>query len=295
VDTYHSLHQPPTVRLRSLKDGVILAMLHSKRDARITELGLQPPEMVSLQNRDGATLYGAVYRPLADRFGPGPYPTLVHVYGGPHKQMIANSWEPTIYMRDQYLRNLGFLVFVLDNRGSARRGLDFEAAIKGGLGHVEVEDQVDGVRWLVAMGLADPERVGIFGWSYGGYISAMCLGRAPETFKAAAAGAPVTHWDGYDTHYTERYMGTPQSNPRGYLESSVMRHVESIQGKLLLVHGLIDENVHFRHTARLINALIAAHKPYELLLFPDERHMPRRLEDRVYMEERIRDFFLKNL
>ena len=290
VDTYHSLHQPPTVRLRSLKDGVILTMLHSKRDAHITELGLQPPEMVSLQNRDGATLYGAVYRPPADRFGPGPYPTLVHVYGGPHKQMIANSWEPTIYMRDQYLRNLGFLVFVLDNRGSARRGLDFEAAIKGGLGHVEVEDQVDGVRWLVAMGLADPERVGIFGWSYGGY-----MGRAPETFKAAAAGAPVTHWDGYDTHYTERYMRTPQSNPRGYLESSVMRHVEGIQGKLLLVHGLIDENVHFRHTARLINALIAARKPYELLLFPDERHMPRRLEDRVYMEERIRDFFLKNL
>jgi len=158
-----------------------------------------------------------------------------------------------------------------------------------------VQDQVDGVRWLVDRGLADPGRVGIYGWSYGGYMAAMCLARAPETFKAAAAGAPVTFWDGYDTHYTERYMGTPTSNPDGYAASAVARHVGNLRGKLLLVHGLIDENVHFRHTARLINALIAARKPYELLLFPDERHLPRRLADRVYMEERIRDFFVANL
>jgi dipeptidyl-peptidase-4 len=163
------------------------------------------------------------------------------------------------------------------------------------MGNVEVQDQVDGVRWLVAQGLGDPARVGIYGWSYGGYMAVMCLARAPETFKVAVAGAPVTHWDGYDTHYTERYMGTPQSNPEGYRTSSVMAHVDAIQGKLLLVHGLIDENVHFRHTARLINALIRARKPYDLLLFPDERHMPRRLEDRIYMEERIRDFFVENL
>jgi dipeptidyl-peptidase-4 len=198
-------------------------------------------------------------------------------------------------MRAQYLRDRGFLVFKVDNRGSARRGLAFEAAIRHNLGDVEVQDQVDGVRWLVAQGLADPARVGIYGWSYGGYIALMCLARAPEVFKAAVAGAPVTHWDGYDTHYTERYMGTPQSNPEGYRESSVMAHADRIQGDLLLVHGLVDENVHFRHTARLINALIRARKPYELLLFPDERHMPRKLEGRVYMEQRIRDFFLAHL
>lgn len=126
-------------------------------------------------------------------------------------------------------------------------------------------------------------------------MAAMCLARAPDTFSVAVAGAPVTHWDGYDTHYTERYMGTPESNPDGYVLSSVLHHVENIAGKLLLVHGLIDENVHFRHTARLVNALIAARKPYDLLLFPDERHMPRKLADRVFMEERIRDFFTHNL
>ncbi|MCJ7737800.1 MAG: S9 family peptidase, partial [Anaerolineae bacterium] len=163
------------------------------------------------------------------------------------------------------------------------------------MGGIEVNDQVDGVRWLVDRGLADPERVGIYGWSYGGYMSAMCLARAPETFKVAVAGAPVTHYNGYDTHYTERYMGTPQENPEGYKVGSVMHHVSNIRGRLMLVHGLIDENVHFRHTARLINALTAARKPYDLLLFPDERHSPRKLADRVFMEEQIRDYFLEYL
>jgi dipeptidyl-peptidase-4 len=126
-------------------------------------------------------------------------------------------------------------------------------------------------------------------------MALMCLARAPMTFNVAVAGAPVTHWDGYDTHYTERYMGLPQSNPQGYRDSSVIQHVANLRGKLLLVHGLIDENVHFRHTARLINALIAARKPYDLLIFPDERHMPRSLADRVFMEEQVRDYFLEHL
>jgi dipeptidyl-peptidase-4 len=201
----------------------------------------------------------------------------------------------TVDMRAQYLRSQGFLVFKLDNRGSARRGLAFERAVRHNLGDLEVQDQVDGVRWLVERGLADPDRVGVMGWSYGGYMALMCLARAPEQFKVAVAGAPVTHWDGYDTHYTERYMGLPDENPEGYESSSVMAHVDAIEGKVLLVHGLIDENVHFRHTARLINALIRARKPYDLLLFPNERHMPRSLTDRVYMESRIRDYFLAHL
>jgi dipeptidyl-peptidase-4 len=198
-------------------------------------------------------------------------------------------------MRAQYLTSLGYLLFVLDNRCSARRGLEFEGVIKHNMGRAEVDDQVDGVRWLVDRGLSDPQRVGIYGWSYGGYMTLMCLARAADTFRVGVAGAPVTHWDGYDTCYTERYMGTPQSNPQGYLESSVMHHVSSIEGKLLLVHGLIDENVHFRHTARLINALIRARKPYDLLLFPDERHGPRRQADRIYLEERIAAFFQQHL
>ncbi len=294
VDIHHNTETPPTITLRALSDGAAIGTIYDKTDPRIARLRLQPPELVTLQSRDGETLHGAIYRPPA-RFGNGPFPTIVSVYGGPHAQRVQNSWGMTVDMRAQYLRENGFLVFVLDNRGSARRGLAFEGKIKHDMGNIEVQDQVDGVRWLVAQGLADPARVGIYGWSYGGYMSLMSLARASETFKVAVAGAPVTHYDGYDTHYTERYMGTPQSNPTGYTEGSVMHHVPTMTGKLLIVHGLIDENVHFRHTARLINALIRARKPYDLLLFPDERHMPRKIEDRVFMEEQIRDYFLRNL
>jgi len=294
VDTHDALDQPPMVTLRSLADGSQEQLIYYLQDPRVADEGLRPPELVCLHSRDGVLLYGAGYQP-GEEYGPGPYPVIVQVYGGPHGQMVSNSWRLTANMRAQYLRSLGFLVFLLDNRGSARRGLEFGGAVKHHLGTIEVQDQEDGVRWLVERGLADPTRVGITGWSYGGYMSLMCLAKAPGTFKAAVAGAPVTSWDGYDTHYTEHYMGTPQSNPQGYHDSAVYPYVENIQGPLLLIHGLIDENVHFRHTARLINALIRGHKPYELMLFPDERHGPRRLEDRVYLEERLRDFFLEAL
>jgi dipeptidyl-peptidase 4 len=294
VDTHHALGTPPTVTLRSLTDGAALRVIFDRPDARAARLAFTPPELITVEATDGAILHGAVYRPPA-RYGPGPHPAIVSVYGGPHAQRVTNGWNMTVNMREQYLREQGFLVFMLDNRGSARRGLAFEGAIKHRLGQIEVADQVTGVRWLVERGLADPARVGVYGWSYGGYLALMCLATAPATFRAAVAGAPVTHWDGYDTHYTERYMGTPAENAAGYATSSVMAHVGQLVGHLLLVHGLIDENVHFRHTARLINALIRARKPYDLLLFPDERHMPRGLADRIYMEERIAAFFQTHL
>jgi len=293
VDGHNSLEKPPHVTVRRLSNGGKVREITFNDDPRVKEFDLRPPEMVSFTNRVGITLYGALYRP--SKRSNEPLPTLVYVYGGPQAQKVTNCWQMTVSMRIQYLRNLGFVVFVLDNRGSANRGLAFEGAIKHNMGDVEVQDQVDGVRWLIEQGITDPARVGVYGWSYGGYMSAMCLGRAPDVFKLAVAGAPVTHYDGYDTFYTERYMGLPQNNPDGYKAGSVLQHVETMQGKLMLVHGLIDENVHFRHTARLINALIRHRKRYDLLLFPDERHSPRKLEDRVFMEEQIRNFFVENL
>jgi dipeptidyl-peptidase-4 len=293
IDTHSSMTQSPRVLVRRLPDAKVVATIFEEEDPKVAKLELTPPELVTLQSRDGVTLHGAIYRPPEGYAA--PYPTIVSVYGGPHAQRVADSWGMTIDLRAQYLRNQGFLVFKLDNRGSARRGLAFEAPIKHDMGNIELQDQVDGVNYLVAKGLTRPEPVGIYGWSYGGYMSAMALARAPETFHVGVAGASVTHWDGYDTHYTERYMGTPQGNAKGYAESSVMHHLESMKGKLMLVHGLIDENVHFRHTARLIDALIKAQKDYELLLFPNERHMPRSQQDRVYMERRITSFFRDHL
>jgi dipeptidyl-peptidase-4 len=294
IDSYNSNTQPPVVTLRRLSDGQLLHTIYEPADPRLEELLLPTPELVTLESRDGEGLYGAIFRPPKGA-GEALYPTLVYVYGGPHSQLVADCWHLTINMRAQYLAQQGFLVFVLDNRGTSRRGLAFEAHLKHNLGDIEVRDQVDGVRWLVDRGLADPRRVGVYGWSYGGYMALMCLMRAPETFKAGVAGAPVTHYDGYDTAYTERYMGLPQKNPAGYERSSVLAHVDNLQGELLLIHGLIDENVHFRHTARLINALIKARKPYNLIILPDARHSPRSPADRLYLEEGIRNFFLEHL
>ncbi len=295
LDVHNARDTAPSVTLRSLADGALIRAIPSRKDPRLSRFELPSPEIVELESRDGTKLYGAIYRPDPKMHGQGPYPTVISVYGGPHAQRVTDSWSLTVDMRAQYLRERGYLVFRLDNRGSGRRGLAFEGAIKHDMGRLEVQDQVDGVHWLAKQGLCDPDRVAIYGWSYGGYMSAMALARAPETFQVAIAGAPVTSWDGYDTHYTERYMGTPQGNPEGYERSSVMHHVDGIQGNLLLVHGLIDENVHFRHTARLIDAMIRARKDYALALFPNERHSPRRPEDRVFMEQQIFAFLERNL
>jgi dipeptidyl-peptidase-4 len=292
LDFHHAPDRPPNVALRSLDDGLEKARLHdSSDDPRVAEIAPPAPAFVEVKTRDGVDLAAAVYAPA----GRGPFPTIVSVYGGPHAQRVTRGWDMTVDLRAQFLRQQGYLVVVVDNRGSARRGLAFEAALRWNMGDVEVRDQVDAVRAFVARGLADPARVGIYGWSYGGYMSLMCLARAPETFASAVAGAPVTAWDGYDTHYTERYMGTPAGNPEGYRSSNVMTHVAAIQGNLMLVHGLLDENVHFRHTARLVSALNKARIAHDLLLLPDERHMPREAAGRAYVEERMLEFFDRTL
>jgi len=299
VDRYHSVCQPVVVRLCSLADGSVLRVLHScstEPDVIRLRPHLLPPKFVFLPSSDGSvSLQAALYIPPSETYGKGPHPTIVCTYGGPGVQSVANSWLMSADLRAQYLRLKGYLVLKLDNRGSARRGHAFEAALLEKMGSVELDDQAAGVAWCVKKRLTDPKRVGIYGWSYGGYMAAMALCKYPTVFKAAVAGAPVTSWDGYDTTYTERYMSLPQENEAGYKESSVMTHVDKLVGKLMLVHGMIDENVHFRHTARLITALTRARKEYELLLFPDERHLPRSAADRVYMEQRIEAFFVRYL
>ncbi|KAK6155582.1 hypothetical protein DH2020_009830 [Rehmannia glutinosa] len=297
VDIHDSLGSPPKITVHSLLDGSLITSLYEQPVdiPRFKKLPLEPPEIIHLEAKDGTTLYGALYKPDAARFGPPPYRTMIHVYGGPSVQLVCDSWINTVDMRAQYLSSKGILVWKMDNRGTARRGLKFAGALKYNCGQIDAEDQLTGAEWLIKQGLAKPGHIGLYGWSYGGYLSAMTLTKFPEVFICAVSGAPVTSWDGYDTFYTEKYMGLPSENQSAYLHSSVMHHIENMEGKLLLVHGMIDENVHFRHTARLVNALVAAGKPYELLIFPDERHMPRRLRDRIYMEERIWDFIDRSL
>ncbi|RCV06027.1 hypothetical protein SEVIR_1G129300v4 [Setaria viridis] len=297
IDVYDSIKSPPVILLCSLLDGRVIMPLFEQPSTvpSLKKFQQLSPEIVEITAKDGTTLYGTLYLPDERKYGPPPYKTLVNVYGGPGVQLVSDTWMSTVDMRAQYLRSKGILVWKMDNRGSARRGLHFEGQLKYNIGRVDAEDQLEGAEWLINKGLAKPGHIGIYGWSYGGFLSAMCLARFPDTFCCAVSGAPVTAWDGYDTFYTEKFMGIPSEHPDAYEYGSIMHHTKNLKGKLLLIHGMIDENVHFRHTARLINSLMAEGKPYEILLFPDERHMPRRLSDRIYMEERIWDFVERSL
>jgi dipeptidyl-peptidase-4 len=283
VDVYHCRTRPPSAVLRTADERV----LHSPPEI---DLPLVTPELHTLSTREGVVLHAALYRPARL-----PAPLVVSVYGGPHHQMVDDSWATTIALRTQYLVGQGFAVVSIDNRGSARRGLAFEGAIAGRMGTIEIDDQVDGVRWAQSQGLVDGDRVGITGWSYGGYMTIMCMLNAPEVFRVGVAGAPTISWDGYDTHYTERYMGMPQDNPDGYRDGSALTHAGNLRGKLLIVHGMIDENVHFRHTARFLNALQKAGRSCDLLVYPDERHSPRSERDRRNMHGQIVDYFRTHL
>lgn len=285
TDSHEAHDAPPSVSVRGL-DGTVRHVLH----APAATPGLAPPERFTFRTRDGATLHAAYYRPPRV-----PAPLVVHVYGGPHATMVHDTWANTVDLRDQWLPQQGLGVLKVDGRGSARRGLPFEAVLAGRMGDVEVRDQVDGVAAARARGLVDGDRVGIYGWSYGGYLTVMACARAPEVFRCGVSGAPVTDWLGYDTHYTERYLGLPAENPAGYRDSAVWPWLDALRAPLLLIHGMLDENVHFRHTARLVEALQQRQKPFELMLLPAARHMPRDPAGLAAMEERVAAFLLRHL
>ena len=282
VEIHQSRTTPLTVTLHDPE-----RTLHAPEEP---DLDLITPEIFSFENRDGTLLYGALFRPARL-----PAPLIVWVYGGPHAQVVQDSWAVTSDLQAQYLAAQGFAVMRVDNRGSARRGLEFEAAIARRLGSVEIADQVDGVLFAASQGWVDGDRVGITGWSYGGFMTIMSMLKAPEVFRVGVAGAPVTSLDGYDTAYTERYMGTPQEYPDAYRDCSATTHAAALRGDLMIVHGMLDENVHFRHTARFLEKISKTRASCELLLYPNGRHGLRSEEDRRHMHERVAGYFAKHL
>jgi dipeptidyl-peptidase-4 len=272
ADTWSNRRRAPTTVV-TRTDGTERVVLHAPL-ATADELGLEPPELVVVPAEDGTFLYGAVYPPRGDPPA-GGWPVIVSVYGGPHAQTVQDHWSLTVDLEAQRLARDGYLVLKLDNRGMAGRGVAFETALYRRFGTIELEDQVEGVRWVVQHRRGDPRRVGIYGWSYGGFMTVAALLKRPDVFRAGVAGAPVTDFRWYDTGYTERYMDTPEANPDGYAEAALPPKADRLQGALLLIHGLLDENVHVRHTVNLVAALNAHDKPYELLLLPDSRHSVR--------------------
>lgn len=273
-------------------DGAPLGELPVPVDARVKELDLRAPKLVQIKGPSGDVLHGAILEPRA--MEPGRrYPVAVMVYGGPWAQTVQNVWNPR-YMWN-HLADRGVVVFQLDNRGSAGRGRAFEEPIYKKVLHVELVDQIAGLDYLATLPYADTTRVGIYGESYGGSMVLTALLRAPDRFHVGVAGAPVSDQRTYDTGYTERYMMTPEANPEGYEASDLTKLAGNLRGKLLLMHGMMDENVHFENTARMIEAFIAADKKFDLMIFPGERHGRHAPAARRYGVRRIVDHLTENL
>lgn len=247
------------------------------------------PELGTLTAEDGQTLHYSLTRPQSST---EPVPLILHVYGGPGVQRVRNEWPP---LPLQLFVQRGFGVLELDNRGSANRGRRFEAPIHRRLGQAEVRDQALGVEFAANLPWVDPNRIGVFGHSYGGYMALMCLAQMPQRFRAGVAVAPVTDWRLYDTHYTERYLGHPKDNAEGYEASSVLTHIDGIRGKLLLMHGMSDDNVVFTHSMRLMTALQKANIPFELMTYPSAKHSMQQKAVAIHRFNLILDFFERHL
>jgi dipeptidyl-peptidase-4 len=277
LDVWSSPDQPPAASLRGMDGGARAWLVRNLLDSshpytrfsgdRVKE------QFGSIKSSDGQELFYRLIPPA--RAQPGKrYPVVVDVYGGPHNQYVRKDWMGGARSAQGYFRQVlsqrGFAVFSLDNRGSGYRGDLFDAAIAGRLGKVEIEDQLAGVEFLKQQSFVDPKRIGIMGWSYGGYMTLMAL-TTTDAFKAGIAGAPVTDWRLYDTHYTERYIGMPNVGS-SYEDSSVLKYASAMRGSLLLVHGLADDNVLFTHSTQLMQRLQALDKSFDVMTYPGGKH-----------------------
>jgi dipeptidyl-peptidase 4 len=291
VDNFSNLNTPPKVRLLK-SDGTLVTTLQRAPD-RFADYALGTTEFVTLKAADGATLYARLVKP--PDFDPAKkYPVIIDVYGGPQIQLVHNAWGVTD-SEDQLFAEQGYIIWSLDNRGSWGRGHAWETVIFEHLGQREMADQLAGVNYLKSLPYVDPKRIGVHGWSYGGYMTLELLTHAPDVFKCGAAGGPVTAWKFYDSIYTERYMRTPQQNPAGYQDSSPLNYAGNIKAKLLLIHGVDDDNVHLQNTLNFVEALVKAKVPFELYLQPGEKHGFARESSRSYLAQRELDFFRANL
>lgn len=297
LDYFSSLSQPPQISLHGDK-GQQLAWVEENKVNKSHPLypffGLwQLPEFGQVQAEDGQALQYRLFKPTnfsADK----QYPVVVRVYGGPHAQLVVNSWSEHDYFT-QYLLQQGYIVFQLDNRGSAHRGTQFEHVIYQHLGEAEVNDQKAGVDYLRTLPFVDSDNIALYGHSYGGYMALMGLFKAPDYFKAAISGAPVTDWALYDTHYTERYLGHPQQNAEGYEASSVLPYVKGYQSGLLMYHGMADDNVLFENSTKVYKALQDEGKLFQMIDYPGSKHSMRGEKVRTHLYRSLADFLEREL
>ncbi len=293
IDNSSSVNKPGSAALRKINGDFITWLEENKlyKSHPLTPYlaDLITPEYGTLTAEDGQTMHYRLFKPTNYQDGK-KHPVIVNVYGGPHAQRVTNSWRSkNLYF--QYMAQQGYVIFQLDNRGSYNRGKKFEDVIYKHLGVAEVADQIKGVEFLRTLDYVDPERIGIYGHSYGGYMALMTMFKAGDYFKAGVSGAPVTDWALYDTHYTERYVGHPASNAKGYEASAVFPYAEGLKGPLMIYHGMADDNVLFTHATKLFKQLQDQEKQFEMMTYPGSKHSLRGKSVQTHLHQTITSFF----
>lgn len=295
MDTYSTISEPPITRLRDNKGELLLTMEDNGiLRTSMEKYNLSQPEFFTFKTSLPTYLDGWMIKP-ADFDPKKEYPVLMFVYGGPGSQTVKNQFGGFNYFWYQMLANMGYIVASVDNRGTGGKEAAFKKCTYGELGKYETEDQIEAAKYLGRQKYVDADRIGIWGWSYGGYLSSLCLTKGAEAFKMAIAVAPVTNWRFYDTIYTERYLKTPQLNASGYDDNSPINFVDQMKGKYLLVHGSADDNVHFQNSMEMVTALVNANKQFEQAFYPNKNHGIFGGNTRYHLYKKMTDFITENL
>jgi len=285
-DSY-ALYKSDGTYVKTLQDNSDFLRLKKK-------YGCSDIEFFTFKNDDNTQLNGWMLKPK--NFNPErKYPVLAYLYGGPGSQQVIDHYIGMNYWWFQLLAQNGYIVTCVDNRGTGARGEDFRKVTYLKLGHYETIDQIEAAKYYQSLPFVDPSRIGIFGWSYGGYMSSLCLLKGADTFKAAIAVAPVTNWKWYDSIYTERYMQTYAENPEGYDDNSPINFTNLLKGNYLLIHGMADDNVHFQNTVEMTNALIENNKQFETYFYPNRNHGIYGGNARLHLYTKMTQFILNNL
>ena len=283
---YYTLHKSNGEQLKVLEDN-------AEFNAKMNEFNLSKKEIFSIQTEEAELNAWMIKPPNFD--SNKKYPLFMFLYGGPGSQQVKNSFGWTNYYWYQMLAQNGYIVACVDNRGTGGKGSEFKKMTYKELGKYELIDQINAAKYFGDLDYIDSERIGIQGWSYGGYMSSLAITKGSDIFSLAIAVAPVTNWRYYDNIYTERYMQTPQENANGYDDNSPINHVDKLKGDYLLIHGSADDNVHVQNSMEMISALVKANKKFDLFIYPDKNHGIYGGNTRLHLYQKMTDFILKNL
>ncbi len=286
-DTYSNANTPRVANIINTANLKFTNILTSENTLR----NYLRPEIkeVTLKADDGTLLYGKMILPT--NFDANKkYPVIIYLYNGPHLQIVTNSFPASGNLWYEYMAQNGYIIFTMDGRGSSNRGLKFEQAVFRNLGTVEMNDQMQGVKYLKSLPYVDSERMGIHGWSFGGFMTTSFMLRHPEVFKAGVAGGPVIDWKMYETMYTERYMDTPEENPQGYNTANLLDKVQNLKGKLLMIHGAQDDVVVWQHSVKFLKSAVDNGVQIDYFIYPGHPHNVVG-KDRVHLMQKVTDYF----